>query len=488
MKKNIKKKLIILAVFLFVISSVFIFFNGQTYVYKVDINKNINDLKDVKINIDKKNVIKIQKISQHKGILEIELKSIKEGKTGISIEYNDYNTLEIFYVHKFGTITQNSFLGKSSNDIIIPIVFILYANIVLWILIKKYRESIKYNLYQYKNIVYISTIMIIITFILNNILGIYQNNGIIAYLHNTIKTMNIFSVLLFPIISLTSILVILSNINLIRKEGFSKKNILGIVLSLLVIISTLIPDILNGLLQVSNIIDIHNQKSIMLYIEEFIEAIIFTYVSYLECVLLSTIIIARKAAKHIPEYNKDYIIILGCKIGKDGSLTPLLKGRVDKAIEFAKKQKEETGKDIIFIPSGGKGNDEIISEGEAIKNYLIEQGIDKKKILVENKSKNTYENIKYSYNLIKENKKDSNIAFSTTNYHVFRAGNIAFNQKLNIEGMGSKTKTYFWINAFIREFVATLYNERKKHIITIGIVLLINLFIILMVYLSNIIS
>ena len=226
----------------------------------------------------------------------------------------------------------------------------------------------------------------------------------------------------------------------------------------------------------------------MLYIEEFIEAIIFTYVSYLECVLLSTIIIARKAAKHIPEYNKDYIIILGCKIGKDGSLTPLLKGRVDKAIEFAKKQKEETGKDIIFIPSGGKGNDEIISEGEAIKNYLIEQGIDKKKILVENKSKNTYENIKYSYNLIKENKKDSNIAFSTTNYHVFRAGNIAFNQKLNIEGMGSKTKTYFWINAFIREFVATLYNERKKHIITIGIVLLINLFIILMVYLSNIIS
>ena len=258
------------------------------------------------------------------------------------------------------------------------------------------------------------------------------------------------------------------------------------ILSIIVLVSTIIPDVMNGLLQVYGFIDVFNQKGILLYIEEFIEAFIFTYVAYLECVLLGTIIIARKAAKHIPEYNKDYIIILGCKIRKDGGLTPLLKGRVDKAIEFANKQKEETGKDIIFIPSGGKGNDEVISEGEAIKNYLLEQGIDKKKILVDNKSKNTYENIKFSHNLIKDNKK-YNIAFSTTNYHVFRAGNIAFNQKLNIEGIGSKTKSYFWINAFIREFIATLYKKKKKHISVIGIILLYNLLIILLVYLANII-
>ena len=35
-----------------------------------------------------------------------------------------------------------------------------------------------------------------------------------------------------------------------------------------------------------------------------------------------------------------------------------------------------TGKDIIFVPSGGKGDDEVISEAQAIKNYLMEQGID----------------------------------------------------------------------------------------------------------------
>ena len=70
------------------------------------------------------------------------------------------------------------------------------------------------------------------------------------------------------------------------------------------------------------------------------------------------------------------ILILGCQIGKDGSLTKLLQGRTDRAIEFAKMQKNRLGRPIVFVPSGGKGSDEIISEGEAIKRYLIEQGID----------------------------------------------------------------------------------------------------------------
>jgi uncharacterized SAM-binding protein YcdF (DUF218 family) len=107
------------------------------------------------------------------------------------------------------------------------------------------------------------------------------------------------------------------------------------------------------------------------------------------------------------------MIILGCKIRNDGTLTPLLKGRVDKAIEFRNKQLKETGKDLIFIPSGGKGKDEVISEGDAIKRYLLENKINEKNILVENKSKSTDENIKFSYKLI--NNKKAKIAYSTTN-------------------------------------------------------------------------
>ena len=171
------------------------------------------------------------------------------------------------------------------------------------------------------------------------------------------------------------------------------------------------------------------------------------------------------------------------KIKDDGTLPPLLKGRVDKAISFRKEQLEKGGKDLVFIPSGGKGKDEVISEGDAIAKYLLKQGIEKENIIVENKSKNTYENIKNSYKLI--NDKKAKVGFSTTNYHVLRAGLIATEQGLIIEGIGSNTKSYFWINAFIREFIGTIYTERKKHIITFIIIVVIIIGMILLTYMGN---
>ena len=177
------------------------------------------------------------------------------------------------------------------------------------------------------------------------------------------------------------------------------------------------------------------------------------------------------------------MIILGCKIKNDGTLTPLLKGRVDRAIQFREEQLSKTGKDLVFIPSGGKGNDEVISEAEAIKNYLIECDIKEKNIIVEDKATNTYENINNSYKLIKN--KDSNICFSTTNYHVLRAGLIATSQGIKIDGIGSKTKAYYWINAFIREFIGTLNNEKKKHIIVFILIVIVIMLMILITYFAN---
>ena len=46
---------------------------------------------------------------------------------------------------------------------------------------------------------------------------------------------------------------------------------------------------------------------------------------------------------------------------------------------------------------------------------------------------------------------------------MIRAGSIAYEQGIFMEGIGAKTKAYFWINAFIREFIATLVSEKKKH-------------------------
>ena len=267
--------------------------------------------------------------------------------------------------------------------------------------------------------------------------------------------------------------------------GFNLKNILGIILGTFLCFTTLLPDLMYRMLYSATWIDIHNQNGYGWYIYNFIETIIIASITYIECILIGTIIMGIKSAKHIPSFDKDAIIILGCKIKKDGTLTNLLKSRVDRAMDFAKMQKEKINKDIIFVPSGGKGNDEIISEAQAMKNYLLEKGINEDNILIEDQSKNTYENIKFSNNLIKEKIPNAKIAFSTTNYHVFRAGNIANDQGLNYEGIGAKTKMYFWINAFIREFIATLYNEKKKHFLIILAIVLNVILLILITYINN---
>ena len=200
-------------------------------------------------------------------------------------------------------------------------------------------------------------------------------------------------------------------------------------------------------------------------------------------IIIATLYCNVRAAKHIPEFDKDYIIILGSKVNSDGTLTPLLKGRVDKAIEFGKKQYENTKKKIVYIPSGGKGKDETISEAKAIEKYLLENGIHKNQIIIEDQSTSTYENMKFSKEKIDEKMKDAKISFSTTNYHVFRSGVIANEQGIDCEGMGSKTKWYFYTNALIREFIANLVQEKKSHII---LLLMINLSLLILIGIGRI--
>lgn len=459
MKGN-KLKFFILLIILIVISFITILINGKALTYKCSIGDSINNINDLNISIvQDKEVIKITDKKIIDDTLILNLVSINKGKAGILIKLDNYDVYETFYVHNFGIITQNNYFGHSNGDIIIPIAILLYISLLLISLIRKYKNSIKKNIYQYKNILYLGIIIFTFFMFLNGILELLNYNGLLSSINFLINSTQLFSIFLFPIALIASILVIISNIKLLRKEGFTWRNMLGIILGLLVIIATIIPSISYDLLQDSSIVDIHNQGAIDLYIYDFYETSIYIIVAYLESILLGTIILGIKAAKHIPDYNKDYIIILGCMIKKDETLTPLLKSRVDRAIEFSKLQKENTKKDIIFVPSGGKGSNEIISEAEAMKNYLLKQGIDKDRIIIENKSTNTFENINYSYKLIHAKNPNAQIAFSTTNYHVFRAGVIATNSNINIEGIGSKTKAYFWINAFIREFIATIYTE-----------------------------
>lgn len=495
-KKNKNLKFSMIASILILVCFFVIIIAGKTYTVNLNIKNDIQSIDKLDISIDNEEssntqIVEIEEKKLDSGILKLKFKSLQKGKTYITIYGENQEFINLFplYVHNFGVITYNNYFGDSNFGKVVPICITILLAYVVYNLTSIFRNGIKENLYQYRNMAYLGLI-IFFTFLLidevfTGIIGKYD--GIIHTLEQVRGVFASFSILSLPIAFVTSIFVIISNIVLIKKEGRNAKNLLGTALGVILCISALIPEIMNNFLQKSTFINVHNESGLAAYVEDFIETLIYILVTYLECILLSTVIIVIKSGRHTPNYDKDYVIILGCQIAKDGTLTPLLKARVDSAIKFSNIQKEKTGNNLVFIPSGGKGDNEVISEAQAMKNYLLEKGISENDIIIEDKSKNTYENIKFSKEIIDSKNGNPKIAFSTTNYHVFRAGNIALNQKINIEGIGSKTKLYFWINAFIREFIATIVYEKKKHIITIILVLLITIVTIVFKYIANVI-
>ena len=359
---------------------------------------------------------------------------------------------------------------------IILILLLIRISIGCTLYIRKQYERQKYSYLIIMNLGLVIFININIIRQINLLIQNWKVFEIIDIYHNTLKSFSYFAMLTLPCIIILSIYSIISNIILIKKEGLHPNKLLGIVMGIFSLIGLFFTQSIYFIL--NNILS----GTALNYIKYSLDICINASVSYLYTLILATLYCNVKASNHIPKYDKDYIIILGCKVMSNSALTPLLKGRVDKAIEFGKKQFEENNKKIIYIPSGGQGEDEITSEAEAMQKYLVKQGIEKNQIIIENKSSNTYENIKYSKKIIDNKNKKARVCFSTTNYHVFRSGIIANEQGLDCEGIGSKTKWYFYTNALIREFIANLVQERKKHII---LLLLINISLILLIVIGK---
>ena len=479
LKKNSKKlKAIVLLMILAIISIVVIAIMSRTYVLKLYVHDEVDNPDDIIVEIEDENIVTCVDKRINGDKIEIELKSKSKGKTFVNVYNKDeFENLFPIYVHPFGIITYNEFMGDFGGSLIIPISITIWLAYVLYLLIVTYRKNVKENLYQYKNIALMGMMVFISFTILDQLLELSHYRGLINTI-NGLLNMSSMSMFLLPVAFVTSILVIISNLVLVKREGFNLRNILGVLLGAFLCITSMLPGWMYKALNNSTIIDIHGQNGMGVYIYNLMESIIYITITYIECILIGTIVVGFKAARKIPDFNKDYIIILGCQIRRDGTLTKLLQGRVDRAIDFGKMQKDNNGKEIVYVASGGKGNDEIISEAQAMKNYMVEQGIDQKEIIIEDKSKNTYENIKNSIKIINEKKKNAQIAFSTTNYHVFRSGVIANQQGIDVEGMGSKTKWYFYTNALIREFIANLVQERKKHLLLI-LMINISLFILI---------
>lgn len=168
-----------------------------------------------------------------------------------------------------------------------------------------------------------------------------------------------------------------------------------------------------------------------------------------------------------PKLNQDFIIVLGSGLIND-KVPPLLASRINKAMDFYWKQADVTFPPTIIF-SGGQGPDENLPEAEAMQQYAIEKGIPPEHTLKEDRSVNTYENMLFSKQIMDSLKGSKyNSIFTTNNFHLFRASLYAKQAGLKSQGIGSKTAFYYWPNAMIREYIAIVVMNRKRHIIVIG--------------------
>ncbi|MCR5209732.1 MAG: YdcF family protein [Lachnospiraceae bacterium] len=155
--------------------------------------------------------------------------------------------------------------------------------------------------------------------------------------------------------------------------------------------------------------------------------------------------------ENTPEKDLDYVIVLGAGVSGDVP-SPTLCYRIDTAGRYM-----QDNPDTILIASGGQGPDEDISEGECIKKYLTgAYGITEERILVEDKSVSTEENLRFSRQFIE--KDDARVGIITSGFHEFRAGMIAEREGYNdIYSVPADSVFPVGIHYTVREFFGVVY-------------------------------
>ena len=280
-------------------------------------------------------------------------------------------------------------------------------------------------------------------------------------------------ILLTPFLTIGFLLI--NTIVVVKNNGFSLTSMLPFLMAVFLILLLASPSIINNFDP-----DAHHVVIFLLGLFT-LEGLwfSFTFVALLFYSWIYRILPRRR--------QYDYIIIHGA--GLDGPRpTPLLAGRIDKALELWNKQHQH-GK---FIVSGGQGADEVVSEAQAMRDYLLEKGVSADAILMEDKSTTTWENLRYSLAIIDADRAtgpsddrtstandgmpagDFTTAVVTSDFHVFRCAEYAHNLGIKADGIGSHTKGWYWPTAFIREFIAITKAHLWPYLVIGGLYTLIN--------------
>ena len=277
----------------------------------------------------------------------------------------------------------------------------------------------------------------------------------------------VFAFIVLPLlIFLSGIFLIYNGVILLKREGRSKANYLSMGLGFLILLFFGIVA-----LRLTNTSDLfytnHLINLIFLFILYSYFIFGFAFAGFLLYSILYLIIPKKK--------HYDFIIIHGAGLLDGEKVTPLLKRRIDKAVEAYHNSKNPH---IKIIASGGQGVDEKISEAQAITNYLLtETDVPRDAIVLEDQSRTTYENLLYSKKLGEKLVASPQFLFVTNDYHVFRTSTYARKLKMKGDGLGCRTAGYYIPSAFIREYVALCVKLKWLFMFFYGLLFLALLFL-----------
>ncbi|MDJ0384130.1 YdcF family protein [Streptomyces sp. G-G2] len=164
----------------------------------------------------------------------------------------------------------------------------------------------------------------------------------------------------------------------------------------------------------------------------------------------------------------DYVVMLGSGLVGGDRVPPLLASRLHKGIQIHQAQLARGGTPPVLLPSGGKGSDEKVAEARAMADWLIAEGIPAGHIRLEDQSRTTEENLRFSEAIMARDTPGYRCVVVTNNFHAFRAAMMARKARVNGQVLGSPTAAYFWPSATIREFVAVFMEHKVVNLAICG--------------------
>lgn len=159
-----------------------------------------------------------------------------------------------------------------------------------------------------------------------------------------------------------------------------------------------------------------------------------------------------------PKKDLDYIIVLGALVLDNGPALSTIY-RLDEAIKYLNENQQTR-----CIVSGGKGDNEPDTEANIMSKYMIEEGIEIDRLILEDEATSTLENLAFSEKFLDKNINEVGIV--TNNFHVSRAIYLA--KKLgykNVCGIPSYSLPINALSNCLRESIAMIYYKLKLNLL-----------------------